>query len=51
MKIKWYILISLGAVVPALRIAMPHIAQRYVNRTLDDLEKYEGSVQRVSINL
>lgn len=51
MKFRWYILIIVGVLILTGRILLPHFVLRYVNRTLDDLKKYSGSVQGVDVNL
>ena len=45
------IIIMLILVLVALRIALPHLVQRYVNHKLDELPGYAGSIGEVDIHL
>lgn len=42
---------SIVALLVALRIAAPYVLERYVNRTLDELEGYEGHVGDIDLAL
>lgn len=51
MSKKWIITISVIVVLVAARIALPSIVKNYVNKTLNNLEGYTGSVQDIDISL
>lgn len=51
MSKKWIILISIAAVLIAIRLALPGIVKKYVNKTLDEMEGYSGHVEDIDINL
>lgn len=44
-------LTGLILVLIAVRVALPHVVKRYVNRTLDQLDGYTGHVEDVDISL
>lgn len=51
--LKWQntILVCLAAVLIGLRIALPTLVQRYVNRVLDEMPEYDGHVGDVDMKL
>lgn len=51
MSKKWIIILSILVVLVAARIALPSIVTSYVNKTLDNLEGYSGSVDDIDISL
>ena len=51
MSKKWIILTSIVVVLLAVRIALPSILKKYVNKTLNNLEGYSGSVDDIDISL
>lgn len=50
MSKKWIIIISILVVLIAARIALPSIVKSYVNKTLNNLEGYNGSVEDIDIH-
>jgi hypothetical protein len=49
-KLFW-VLSSLVLVLVVARVALPHVVERYVNRTLADLDGFTGRVEDVDISL
>jgi len=45
------IVIVLAAVLLALRVALPELVKRYVNKTLDQIDGYHGHVEDVDMHL
>jgi uncharacterized protein involved in outer membrane biogenesis len=45
------IIVSIIVVLVALRIALPYIVKDYVNKTLDEIEGYQGHVADIDISL
>lgn len=50
---KWQntILVCLAALLIGLRVALPQLVQRYVNRVLDEMPEYDGHVGDVDMKL
>ncbi len=48
---KWYIIISIVVLLVGLRIALPYIVLKYVNKTLAELKEYYGHVEDIDIAL
>lgn len=51
MKKKWKIILAIVFVLILIRIALPFIVKKYVNRTLDQMEGYYGNVADIDLNL
>lgn len=51
MSKKWIIILSVVAVLVAIRLALPGIVKKYVNKTLDEMEGYSGQVEDIDIRL
>ena len=51
MSKKWIWISVIIVFIVAVRIALPFIIESYVNKTLDNLEGYTGSVQDIDLNL
>ena len=51
MKKKWIIIISIGAVLLILRLSLPFLIKHYVNKTLNNIEGYQGAVEDIDLNL
>lgn len=51
--LKWQntTLVCVAVVLTGLRIALPHLVQRYVNRVLDEMPEYDGHVGDVDMKL
>lgn len=50
-KRLWYIVGTLVVLLIALRIALPYILLKFVNREIDTLEGYEGYVKDIDVSL
>lgn len=51
MKKRYWIPLLVVAILVAVRLALPFWVENYVNRTLEDIEGYTGSVEDVDLNL
>ena len=51
MKKKWKIGLIVLIVLVAIRVALPTIVKKYVNKTLNELDGYGGSVDDIDLNL
>ena len=51
MKKKWKILIAVILVLVIIRLILPSLVKRYVNKTLDGLDGYSGHVEDIDLNL
>ena len=51
MKKKWKIIIAVVLVLVVIRLILPSLVKRYVNKTLDDLDGYSGHVEDLDLNL
>jgi len=51
MKKRWIIILSIIAVLVALRLILPFAITKYVNKTLDNIPGYKGSIEDVDLNL
>lgn len=51
MSKKWIIILSIVAVLVAVRLALPGIVKNYVNKTLNEIEGYSGHIEDVDIHL
>ncbi|MEX0721603.1 MAG: DUF748 domain-containing protein, partial [Balneolaceae bacterium] len=51
MKKKYWIPLLILTILIAFRIALPYLVTNYVNKTLDQLEEYEASIDGVDIYL
>src|SRR5690625_1666612 len=51
MKKRYWIPLLILAILIAIRIALPSIVTSYVNRTINDMPDYEGSIAGVDISL
>jgi hypothetical protein len=49
MKKKWIVILVVVAVLVAARLALPYFIKNYVNKTLQNLEGYTGSVQDIDL--
>ncbi|MES2629865.1 MAG: DUF748 domain-containing protein, partial [Bacteroidota bacterium] len=50
-RTKWIILLSILVILVGLRIALPYIVLKYVNKTLAELKEYYGHVEDIDIAL
>ena len=51
MKKTWIWVLIIAGILVAFRIALPFIAERYVNNALQQMEGYEGTVDDIELNL
>ena len=51
MKKKWIWISTIVVLLVAIRIALPFILEKYVDKTLDALNGYKGSVYDIDLNL
>lgn len=51
MKIRYIVLIVVAALLIGLRIALPGIAKRHINKELDSIEGYHASIQEVRMRI
>ncbi len=51
MKKTWIWVLIIVIVLVAIRIALPFIIKDYVNKTLQDMEGYNGSISDIDLNL
>lgn len=51
MKKKWKIGLIVLIVLVTIRVALPTIVKKYVNKTLNELDGYSGSVDDIDLNL
>ncbi len=51
MKKKWIWILAIAGVLIGFRIALPFLIKDYVNRTLQNLEGYSGSVEDIDLAL
>jgi hypothetical protein len=48
---KVQVMLGVIAVLLGVRIALPFVVERYVNKTLDELDGYSGRIEDVDMNL
>ncbi|GAB1453158.1 DUF748 domain-containing protein [Draconibacterium sp.] len=51
MKKTWIIILSIVAILVVARLVLPYFVKNYVNKTLQNLEGYTGSVEDIDIRL
>ncbi len=51
MKKKWKIILSIVVLLLVVRLMLPFIIKKYVNKTLDDLNGYSGHLDDINLNL
>jgi uncharacterized protein involved in outer membrane biogenesis len=51
MKKTWIWVLVIVGILVAIRIAMPYILKNYINKTLQEMEGYNGSVEDIDLNL
>ncbi len=51
MKKTWIIILSILVVLVAIRLILPFAIIKYVNKTLDNIPGYKGSIEDVDLNL
>ena len=51
MSKKWIWVFVIIGIIVAIRIALPFIIKNYVNKTLQEMEAYGGSVDDIDLHL